>query len=306
VGLLKRFGLVEAGKHETILVEAAVSAPSGSTETPAENAPSALMLKFREMSSQLSARKMQEAGLGFFQLHAHRPCVFFLLNVPYMVTTAQLKQLVQAHAEVPAKSSPAGSDGQEAASAVVAVEQSIDRTRAVVQVTSESLAAKLAQSLQGCDTLHDKPAVPASEVVHAASSKPQALRTEYFGSLSQASGSGARRLTGGAKSKVPHLLSDKEKKRENRLMIHTLYIGNLPYDYGKATLSALLEGYTGTADAVADIRVPLDAVTLRSKGFAHVDFFEERYSKLIFDKLHGVKVQGRPLIVERTAVERTR
>ncbi|CAI4224382.1 unnamed protein product [Auanema sp. JU1783] len=66
-----------------------------------------------------------------------------------------------------------------------------------------------------------------------------------------------------------------------------------------------LEEFFSSVGAVRDVRIITDSRTGRSKGIAYVEFWEEESVNLGL-ALHGQKLLGAPLVIQRTCAERNR
>jgi RNA recognition motif-containing protein len=72
-----------------------------------------------------------------------------------------------------------------------------------------------------------------------------------------------------------------------------IYVGNLPYNTGENELRSVFEEH-GTVDTV---KVIVDRMTARSKGFGFVEMPDEEEAKAAIDALNGKEMEGRPLKV---------
>ena len=76
---------------------------------------------------------------------------------------------------------------------------------------------------------------------------------------------------------------------EERASTTSLYVGNLPYNFGEKDVSELVERY----GKLKSIKVPQDRYTGRNKGFAFVEFEDRLDAEDALSKLHDFTVDGR-------------
>ncbi len=74
-----------------------------------------------------------------------------------------------------------------------------------------------------------------------------------------------------------------------------LFVGNLSYS---VTEQDLKEAFTGNGVEVRSVRVALDRETGRPRGFAFVETVTEDGAKASMEKLTGLILQGRPMVVQ--------
>ncbi len=72
-----------------------------------------------------------------------------------------------------------------------------------------------------------------------------------------------------------------------------IYVGNLSYSVGEQDIRAAFEEH-GTVDSV---KIIMDRMTDRSKGFGFVEMSNDDEGKAAMDALDGKDLQGRPLKV---------
>ncbi|KAK0730751.1 hypothetical protein B0H67DRAFT_48842 [Lasiosphaeris hirsuta] len=87
----------------------------------------------------------------------------------------------------------------------------------------------------------------------------------------------------------------KEKVRPSPdIPTSTLYVGNIPYETTDAELNAIFRDL----DNVTDIRIAVDRTTGWPRGFAHADFADVESARIAHDKLSGVQIGERQLIID--------
>lgn len=74
-----------------------------------------------------------------------------------------------------------------------------------------------------------------------------------------------------------------------------IYVGNLPYSVNDDSLSALFAEY----GKVSSVKVVMDQVTGRSKGFGFVDMEDETAGQAAIDALNGKEFEGRTIVVNK-------
>ncbi|KAK3363014.1 hypothetical protein B0T25DRAFT_27675 [Lasiosphaeria hispida] len=74
----------------------------------------------------------------------------------------------------------------------------------------------------------------------------------------------------------------------------TLYVGNIPYETTDAELNAIFRDL----DNITDIRIAVDRTTGWPRGFAHADFADVESARIAHEKLTGVQIGERQLIVD--------
>lgn len=74
-----------------------------------------------------------------------------------------------------------------------------------------------------------------------------------------------------------------------------IYVGNLPYSVNDDSLSALFSEY----GKVSSVKVIMDQVTGRSKGFGFVDMEDETAGQAAIDALNGKEFEGRTIVVNK-------
>ena len=74
-----------------------------------------------------------------------------------------------------------------------------------------------------------------------------------------------------------------------------LYVGNLPHQVSESHLQRLLREY----GLVVSTQVIIDQDTGRSKGFGFVEMGCEEEARVAIKALNGVKLNGRPLTVNK-------
>lgn len=75
----------------------------------------------------------------------------------------------------------------------------------------------------------------------------------------------------------------------------TVYAGNLPYDLSSDSLKFLIESQLKEVGCIAGVRVAQDIDTGKSRGFAHLDFFDSAHAERAVKQLNGMDLQGRAL-----------
>ncbi len=74
-----------------------------------------------------------------------------------------------------------------------------------------------------------------------------------------------------------------------------IYVGNLPYGVSDDSLSTLF-GQHGT---VSSVKVIIDKITGKSKGFAFVDMPEDDQALAAIENLNGQEFEGRTIVVNK-------
>ncbi|MGD9128936.1 MAG: RNA-binding protein [Candidatus Woesebacteria bacterium] len=72
-----------------------------------------------------------------------------------------------------------------------------------------------------------------------------------------------------------------------------LFVGNLPFSLGEDELTNMFSEY----GELASVKLIIDRATGRSRGFAFVEFKEEKDAKAAEEASNGMEVEGRELIV---------
>jgi cold-inducible RNA-binding protein len=72
-----------------------------------------------------------------------------------------------------------------------------------------------------------------------------------------------------------------------------LFVGNLPFTTGENELQELF----GQAGAIESVRVMRDNATGRARGFAFVEMQTDEEAQAAIQKLNGVELGGRALVV---------
>ena len=78
----------------------------------------------------------------------------------------------------------------------------------------------------------------------------------------------------------------------------TLFIGNLAFEVDDMLLAATVEGAIGYGK-IASVKIASDPDTQESRGFAHIDCFNENIAEEAAKELNGLEVGGRRIRVER-------
>lgn len=73
-----------------------------------------------------------------------------------------------------------------------------------------------------------------------------------------------------------------------------IYIGNLSYDVREADLKEVMEDY----GAVSSVKLIIDRMTNRSKGFAFVEMDSDEEAQKAIKELNGAEYAGRPMVVK--------
>jgi len=73
-----------------------------------------------------------------------------------------------------------------------------------------------------------------------------------------------------------------------------IYIGNLSYNVKEADLKEVMEDY----GAVSSVKLIIDKMTNRSKGFAFVEMDNDDEAKKAINELNGAEYAGRPMVVK--------
>lgn len=74
-----------------------------------------------------------------------------------------------------------------------------------------------------------------------------------------------------------------------------IYVGNLPYDIKDQDLSSLFEQY----GAVSSIKIVMDQISGKSKGFGFVDMADETEALAAIEGLNGKEFGGRTIVVNK-------
>ncbi|KAK2810146.1 hypothetical protein FQN50_003115 [Emmonsiellopsis sp. PD_5] len=98
-----------------------------------------------------------------------------------------------------------------------------------------------------------------------------------------------------SKNRGPNVIGDREPTT-------TLFVGNLSFEMTDADLNELFKGIQGCED----IRVAVDKLTGRPRGFAHLDFTDLESSKAAHAKLTGMAPYGRELRVNYGETQKRR
>lgn len=72
-----------------------------------------------------------------------------------------------------------------------------------------------------------------------------------------------------------------------------LFVGNLPFSMTEEQITELFAQY----GEIASVKLIIDKMTGRSRGFAFVTFASEEDAQKALEALNGMEVEGRPLIV---------
>lgn len=75
----------------------------------------------------------------------------------------------------------------------------------------------------------------------------------------------------------------------------SIYVGNLPYKVGQEELREIFQEY----GAVAQVHIPRDRETDRSRGFGFVEMLREEDEQKAIDALDGAEWLGRQLKVNK-------
>jgi len=102
-----------------------------------------------------------------------------------------------------------------------------------------------------------------------------------------------RRLSCALKNKNPI----KTPVARSEVPTKTLYIGNIPYETTDAELNAMF----GSFENVVAVRVAVDRTTGWPRGFAHADFANIDSAVKAFNKISGMKLGDRQVIVDYAA-----
>ena len=74
-----------------------------------------------------------------------------------------------------------------------------------------------------------------------------------------------------------------------------IYVGNLPYSVNDQGLRSLFEQYGN----VASVKIVMDQITGKSKGFAFVDMGDESEALAAIEALNGKEFEGRTIVVNK-------
>jgi RNA recognition motif-containing protein len=85
-------------------------------------------------------------------------------------------------------------------------------------------------------------------------------------------------------------------------MTNKLYVGNLPFSIGE---DALTEAFKQAGTCVS-VKVIKDGMSGRSKGFGFVEMSTPQEAQDAIQKLNGVELEGRKIVVSEARPERER
>lgn len=74
-----------------------------------------------------------------------------------------------------------------------------------------------------------------------------------------------------------------------------IYVGNLPYSVNDQSLRSLFEQF-GT---VSSVKIVMDQISGKSKGFAFVDMNDESEGLAAIEALNGKEFEGRTIVVNK-------
>ena len=74
-----------------------------------------------------------------------------------------------------------------------------------------------------------------------------------------------------------------------------IYVGNLPYGVNDNELKALFVQH----GSVENVKIIMDSITGKSKGFAFVDMKDDQEAQAAIDALNGQEFQGRTIVVNK-------
>ncbi len=80
-----------------------------------------------------------------------------------------------------------------------------------------------------------------------------------------------------------------------------IYIGNLSYNVKESDLKEVMEDY----GAVSSVKLIIDKMTNRSKGFAFVEMDDDAEAKKAINDLNGAEYAGRPMVVKEALPKKT-
>lgn len=88
-----------------------------------------------------------------------------------------------------------------------------------------------------------------------------------------------------------------KESRSNDADLPSLYLGNLSFDVTSDVLKAMLDDLLGPGKHVS-VRLPIDRITGRPRGFAHVSFTDTASAEMAKKELQGVTLLDRALRVD--------
>jgi RNA recognition motif-containing protein len=86
-----------------------------------------------------------------------------------------------------------------------------------------------------------------------------------------------------------------------RSLVKTLYVSNIPFRMEDKDLYPIFQIYGD----VLDVRVVVDRVTSRSRGYAFIDMAESKAALEAIDNLNGTNCQGRVIQVAQATPRRS-
>ena len=96
----------------------------------------------------------------------------------------------------------------------------------------------------------------------------------------------------------PTIRDDNGPRRFQRDNRHTIFLGNLSWDVTTELLEDMLNDLLGENQFVK-VRMSVDSITKKMKGFAHVDFVDEEAALRALSELNGIELLGRTVRVDR-------
>ena len=112
------------------------------------------------------------------------------------------------------------------------------------------------------------------------SERPASVERRDWGESSSDGVRPSRRGVTGAAANLPKLWA-------------TVYAGNLPYDISSDSLKFFIEQQVKESGSIAGVRIATDETTGKSRGFAHIDFFEMSVAEKVVKELSGMSFMGR-------------
>jgi RNA recognition motif-containing protein len=74
-----------------------------------------------------------------------------------------------------------------------------------------------------------------------------------------------------------------------------IYVGNLPYSVNDQSLRSLFEQF----GVVSSVKIIIDQISGKSKGFAFVDMGDESEALAAIEALNGKEFEGRTIVVNK-------
>lgn len=75
-----------------------------------------------------------------------------------------------------------------------------------------------------------------------------------------------------------------------------IFVGSLPYSLEEAELREFFEEY----GEVSSVKIIIDKMSGRSKGFGFIEMPNDEQAKKAIDELNGAEVNGRPIVVNKS------